>query len=118
MNNYLRISAGIASQAIPLMIQCSTFISVATPSRIHACSFGNLDKVSVGSSFKDILNMLYSGCGGTLSIERYCIGDCEESRRRYGQTFLLCTGNIRLGTPKCAVVANGKIISIERQTNF
>ena len=117
MKLLLNAHCATAVQSASRKISLAILITVA-PVGALACSFGNLEHVRVGSTFQDILNAVQHGCGGSVTIERYCIGSCEESLHRYGPAFRVCTGQIRAGTPRCAIVSNGKIISIKRQTEF
>jgi hypothetical protein len=78
-----------------------------------SCSFGPLDPIKVGDSMQDVLQVLHSGCGGTITLRRDCVGGCDDSEQVHGLRYQACSENSRYGTPKCVTIQRDKVIEVK-----
>ncbi|MEB3362516.1 MAG: hypothetical protein VKI42_10390 [Synechococcaceae cyanobacterium] len=62
---------------------------------------------------QDVLQALYSGCGGIITLGHVYQGGCDDSEKVSSLRYQACSENSRYGNPKCVTIQRNRVIEIK-----
>lgn len=102
--------SGMLNQVLAIGLGVSTIV-LTNATHSSACSFGPLDNVKRGNTLEEVFNLMYHSCGGSVTVNRECsIEGCDETERRLGQQFQICSDGGRDSASKCVLLRDGKVV--------